>query len=127
MQEVSFNHFKEYTTTEEPWGYWIDGSVIYRKTMSLSYIRGGEISVPIYGLFPSDFGTLVKIEGSITVANTDDTSPISYAIPFNSGDLYAYVMHDSTQQIPGYLCVKTPSSKKVAPAVVTVYYTKTSS
>lgn len=33
MEEVSFNHYKEYTTTEEPWGYWIDGSVIYRKTI----------------------------------------------------------------------------------------------
>lgn len=115
--EEAFNHFKEYTTNEEPHGYWIDGKVIYRRTINVGSMPNSETKRVAHGITGID--KIVKIEG---IAMNSSGASLPLPMSFDGGNVSANIRFsaDKTDFIIG--CQGNMSTYS---GYGTLYYTKT--
>lgn len=116
MAEEAFNHYKEYTSTEEPWGYWIDGKVIYRKTVDIGSLPNATSKTVPHGV--SDLENVIKIEGWAVRSSTDDFFPL----PFTSKIAEYSIVITVT---PTNIAIDCGVDRTNLDGYVTIYYTKT--
>jgi len=114
MDELGEHFTKEYTTNEKPYGNWIDGSVIYAKTISTGALSDGINNIP-HNI--SNLRQIVKLEGVLRFSD-GSTIPLGY---FNGTSLIMYVSGgaDATN------VVVVSNVGNIASGEITVYYTKT--
>ena len=114
MDEPTEHFTKEYTSDERPWGNWIDGSVIYAKTISTGALSDGLNNIP-HNI--SNLNQFVRIEGVLRFSD-GSTIPLGY---FNGTSLIMYVSGgaDATN------VVIVSNVGNIASGEVTLYYTKT--
>lgn len=114
MSEEVFNHHKEYMTTEEPCGYWIDGSVIYRKTLDMGVINTSQGDGKTARHNISNFGKLIKAEG--VISNETGSTDSSVSLNSQLGIIY----------VNATWCTAMVSSSQYNGfnIYVTLYYTK---
>ena len=115
MDEIVFNHHKEYLTTEEPCGYWIDGSVIYRKTINVGTMPNNGTKTVAHNI--SNLKDIIKCEG----AGYSQSSGYYYPIPFTAAaQNWSIELAVTSTNIVIYTVI----DRSDISGYVTLYYTK---
>lgn len=117
MQEEVFNHYKEYTTNEEAWGYWIDGKVIYRKTINFGALPNAMTKDVAHNI--SDIDQIIKMEG--IASSSSDARFIMLPLTYDSNNTNFNAELSATTTDVRVACVGNRSGYS---AYITLYYTK---
>lgn len=115
-REVTFNHYKEYTTGEEARGWWIDGKVIYRKTVEFGALPNATSKSVAHGI--SDIDKIVKIEG---IART--SAGRTLLLPWVNIATHEHGI--SLEANLTYVIINTGYNRSDYTGYITLYYTKT--
>lgn len=108
----------DYSTSEINTGAkWVDGSAIYKKTISIGAVNTNSSAVIAHGI--SSFATFVKSEAWGSFGNTS-SGYFWFAIPW-SGSNYVSLTVDETN-----VTVESTIGNNITSCYVTLYYTKNS-
>lgn len=118
--EEAFNHFKEYTTNEEPHGYWIDGKVIYRKTIYFGSLPNNSHIDKPHGI--SNIDKIIKIEGIAYGGEYDYRRYIMLPLVYDSANTSYNAELSATDT---HIRISIIGDRSDYEAYVTLYYTKT--
>lgn len=94
---------------------WIDGSAIYKKTISLGNLPNNTTKTVAHGI--SNFGVLVNLEGHFT--NGTNTGPLPYSATTLAKNVQIYA--DATN-----ITIGTGEDRSAYSGYATLYYTKSS-
>lgn len=110
----------DYSTTEINTGYtWIDGSPIYKKTISVGPLPNAKTKDVAHGI--TDLGNIIKIDGWAYISTDSQHYPLPYVTPSNISNLVGvYVRGANIRILTGI------DRSEATTAYVTLYYTKTS-
>ena len=115
MSEEVFNHYKEYMTTEEPCGYWIDGSVIYRKTINLGTMPNNDSKTVAHNI--ANLDKVIKIDGGGYSQSSGYYYPIPFAAAVQGWSIEVAVTSTN-------IVIYTTTDRSDISSYLTLYYTK---
>lgn len=113
----------DYSTAEQSTGtHWLDGRLIYRKTISLGAISQGQRKVYSTGITSGRFGKLIRLWGAARVADNYIWNPIPQ-VDHTDPNCSLKVEIDNVNAIP-QVVMFTGSNRNIAEGYVTIEYTK---
>lgn len=117
MDEPTEHFTKEYTDAEKPWGNWIDGSVIYAKTIDFGDLPDTSTKSVAHGI--SNLAQIVRFEG-IAYAGQYGWYPLP--LTYGGSDTnYNVEFRFTTSDI----VAKCTQDRSMFSAYITLFYTKT--